>query len=60
MNRCPHCGRRLTAVFGANGRTELQCDRCDEPNPLKSEIGEWESSIVPSLQSKTPEAAGAH
>jgi ssDNA-binding Zn-finger/Zn-ribbon topoisomerase 1 len=56
MDRCPQCGKRLTAVFGAYGRTELQCNWC-EPDPQKTEVGELESSLVPSLDKKIPEPA---
>jgi hypothetical protein len=59
MNRCPRCGNRLTAVFGTHGRTELYCVRCDKPDPLKTEIVEWESLLVPSLCKNSPEPAGA-
>lgn len=34
LDRCPYCGRRLMAVFGSNGRTELQCLWCDKPDPM--------------------------
>jgi hypothetical protein len=56
MDRCPHFGKRLMAIFGAHGRTELHCVGCDKTDPMKTEVGEWvESSLVPSLYRKSHE-----
>jgi hypothetical protein len=38
--RCSSCGKRLVPMAGYNGRTELQCVRCDDP--MKSD--RWASS----------------
>jgi hypothetical protein len=38
--RCSSCGKRLVPMAGYNGRTELQCIRCDDP--MKSD--RWASS----------------
>ena len=40
LTRCERCGRRLVAAF-LNGRTELQCLKCDEVDPLKIDQAKW-------------------
>ncbi len=40
MNRLTRCERKLVAAF-LNGRTELQCLKCDEVDPLKIDQAKW-------------------
>lgn len=45
--RCLKCGKRTVPVSTAIGRTDLRCIRCDEIDPLKTELAKWaESSLV--------------
>jgi len=37
LTRCPHCNKRMQAVTTADGRTGLQCLRCDEADSLKAD-----------------------
>jgi phage FluMu protein Com len=39
--RCTRCGKRMIGVINANGRTELQCIRCDKVDPLRSDTAKW-------------------
>ncbi len=37
LTRCPHCKKRMKAVATSDGRTGLQCLRCDEVDPLTAD-----------------------
>jgi phage FluMu protein Com len=39
-SRCPHCNKPMTAVMTKDGRTGLQCLRCDKVD-LQSETAKW-------------------
>jgi transcription elongation factor Elf1 len=39
--RCLKCGKRTISVVTAIGRTDLQCIRCDQVTPLKTELAKW-------------------
>jgi uncharacterized C2H2 Zn-finger protein len=42
--RCPKCGKRTVPVRAPNGRTELQCIRCDPVDPLQTDMAKWADS----------------
>ena len=44
ISRCAHCKRLLVPVLSANGRTELLCFRCDEVDPLTTDVAKWAKS----------------
>src|SRR5271169_6435867 len=44
--RCPHCNRRLKAVVTDDGRTGLECLKCDAAKPLQTDATRWTESPV--------------
>jgi hypothetical protein len=42
--RCPTCEKRMKAVVGADGRTDLRCLRCDKVDPLRTDAIKWAQS----------------
>jgi hypothetical protein len=43
-NRCPHCNKRMMAVSTKDGRTGLQCLKCDKVDPLETDAVKWAES----------------
>jgi hypothetical protein len=44
ISRCPQCGKRLVPVLSASGRTDLLCLKCDEVDPLTTDVAKWAKS----------------
>ena len=42
--RCPQCNARLKAVVTSDGRTGLQCLKCDQVDPLETDAVKWADS----------------
>ena len=52
--RCPKCSRRLVAMQGAEGRTELRCLTCDDVDPLETVAAKWADSSLAAPLVDTP------
>ncbi len=37
VTRCMHCGERMVPMPGLNGRTELNCVFCDDPEQFEAD-----------------------
>lgn len=45
--RCPHCHKRMTPVVTDDGRTGLECLKCDAVKPRQTDAAKWIESPVP-------------
>jgi hypothetical protein len=43
-SRCPICKKRLMAMTGRAGRTQLVCLKCDQIDPMKTDAVKWANS----------------
>ena len=48
ITRCPKCKKRLVAMTDRNGRTELCCLKCDDVDPLRTDVAKWAKSPLAS------------
>ena len=46
MSRCPQCKKRLMAMTVRTGRTNIVCLKCDNVDPMKTEMAKWASSSL--------------
>ena len=46
MSRCPQCRKRLTAMTARTGRTNMVCLKCDNIDPMKTEMAKWANSSL--------------
>jgi hypothetical protein len=44
VERCPKCNKRLIAMTDRTGRSEFRCLKCDEVDPIKTELAKWAES----------------
>lgn len=44
VNRCPKCSKRMIAVAMKDGRTGLQCLKCDQVDPMETDAAKWAES----------------
>jgi tRNA(Ile2) C34 agmatinyltransferase TiaS len=42
--RCPRCNKRMKAVLGPDGRTDLLCLECDKVDPPATDAMKWADS----------------
>jgi len=42
QSRCPHCNQPMKAVTTKDGRTGLQCLRCDKVDQLETDAVKWD------------------
>jgi hypothetical protein len=45
-SRCLGCKRRLMAMTDRTGRTTLVCLKCDNIDPMKTDIAKWANSSL--------------
>ena len=53
VSRCPRCKKRLMAMTARTGRTSMVCLKCDNIDPLKTEMAKWASSRLAQSALKT-------
>jgi hypothetical protein len=46
ISRCPQCKKRLMAMTARTGQTSMVCLRCDNIDPMKTEMAKWASSSL--------------
>jgi hypothetical protein len=44
--RCPHCDKRMKPVVTDDGRTGLECLKCDAVKPRQTDAARWTESPV--------------
>jgi hypothetical protein len=44
--RCPHCNNRMKPVVTDDGRTDLECLKCDAVKPRQADAAQWTESPV--------------
>jgi hypothetical protein len=44
--RCPHCHKRMQPVVTDDGRTGLECLKCDAVKPRQTDAARWTESPV--------------
>ncbi len=47
LTRCPHCRKRMKAVATSDGRTGLQCLRCEKADQFKAEAAKGVPLVPP-------------
>jgi hypothetical protein len=46
VTRCPQCKKRLIAMTARTGRTNMVCLKCDNIDPMRTELAKWASSSL--------------
>jgi hypothetical protein len=46
VSRCPKCKKRLIAITARTGSRTMACLKCDNVDPMKTEMAKWANSCL--------------